>query len=54
MEAGEKEGKQPQEETTPGEDEADFFSIERIVSEYQTIKSVLINNSFPVDIAMLK
>ena len=32
----------------------DDFNIERIVSEYQTIKTVLINNSFPVDIAVLQ
>ena len=36
------------------EDEDDFFNIERIVSEYVTIKQVLINNSFPVDIATLQ
>ena len=32
----------------------DDFNIERIVNEYSTIKSVLINNSFPVDIAILR
>ena len=32
----------------------DFFFIERIVSEYSTIKTVLINNSFPVDLATLQ
>ena len=46
--------KDPQDQDGGGEeDEDDFFSIERIVSEYATIKQVLINNSFPVDIATL-
>ncbi len=35
------------------EEDEDFFFIERIVSEYSTIKTVLINNSFPVDLATL-
>ena len=36
------------------EQEEDFFNIERIVAEYSTIKQVLINNSFPVDLASLQ
>ena len=35
-------------------DPDEFFKIERIVHEYSTIKQVLINNSFPVDIAALQ
>ena len=34
-------------------DEA-FFNIEHIVAEYSTIKTVLLNNSFPVDIEELQ
>ena len=44
--------KQPQENEEEAEE--DFFNIERIVREYSTIKSVLINNSFPVDLATLQ
>lgn len=44
--------KQPQDNEEEAEE--DFFNIERIVREYSTIKSVLINNSFPVDLATLQ
>ena len=49
------EGTKKKEEANNNSDEEDedFFSIERIVSEYSTIKSVLINNAFPVDLATL-
>ena len=36
------------------EEDDDYFDIERIVHEYSTIKNVLINNSFPVDIITLQ
>ena len=29
----------------------DYFSVERIVPEFSTIKQVLINNAIPVDLA---
>ena len=47
--------KLPKDAETPlhEEDEDEFFNVERIVNEYVTIKQVLINNSFPVDIATL-
>jgi len=50
------EEKQPQEgdDAFNEEDEDGFFNVERIVAEYTTIKQVLINNSFPVDIATLQ
>ena len=54
-ESEDKFGKQPQEdEAFDEEDDDEFFNIERIISEYVTIKQVLINNSFPVDIATLQ
>ena len=48
--------KLPKDAETPlhEEDEDEFFNVERIVNEYVTIKQVLINNSFPVDIATLQ
>ena len=29
----------------------EFFSVERVVKEYTTLKQVLINNAIPVDLA---
>ena len=35
-------------------DDGEFFNIERIINEYSTIKTVLLNNSFPVDFEELQ
>jgi len=53
-EDGVEEGKNGAKSQDEEEEDDDFFNIERIVGEYSTIKSVLINNSFPVDIAVLQ
>jgi hypothetical protein len=40
----------------PGEgvDNDNFFEVEKVVSEFTTIKQVLVNNSIPVDIVSLE
>lgn len=47
---GEEKEKEDEEED---EDDDSFFYIERIIQEYSTIKTVLLNNSFPVNIEEL-
>ena len=37
-----------------GQDNDEFFKVERIVDEYATIKQVLINNAIPVDLAEIE
>jgi hypothetical protein len=32
----------------------EYFSVERVVKEYATIKQVLINNAIPVDLAAIE
>ena len=32
----------------------EYFSVERVVKEYATIKQVLINNAIPVDLAAME
>jgi hypothetical protein len=50
----EKNPKTDAENTKDETQDDDFFSIEHIVDEYATIKTVLLNNSFPVDIEELQ
>ena len=37
-----------------GVDNDNFFEVEKVVSEFTTIKQVLVNNSIPVDIVSLE
>lgn len=46
-----KEAEKTKEEKTNNEE---YFSVERVVKEYATIKQVLINNAIPVDLAAME